>query len=311
MVELSTELISEVSLDSLIQFIMENSLAVGLFVFLVIVSLIVGYALGYIIASIFRRLFKTQNLEKTLVRYGAVTSSLWESMINFISDYLKWLVVILSLDIVFVLYGVSIVSQISIFLERLLALIVSTIIGMLLGGIIYKITKDFLISVGLERELGKHHLADSMAGFSVSSIVAFIIKWYIVLLFLTTGLQIFKPVIFIDSTTRIVLLEGLEDLANYIPQAILGFMILLASIIISDFVSAHMKNRKISFSELYSLFSEVIIIAIGALLALPHFGVKNTYFLEYSFIVLVAGISLGIALALALSLKDKIKIELG
>jgi len=154
-------------------------------------------------------------------------------------------------------------------------------------------------------------MAESMAGFSVSSIVAFIVKWYIVLLFLTTGLQIFKPVIFIDTDTRIVLLAGLEDLANYVPQAILGFLILLASVIISDFVSEHVRLRRVSFSELYSFFSEVLIILIGVLLALPHFGVKNTYFLEYSFIILVAGISLGVAIALGFSLKDKVKKELG
>ncbi|OYT54789.1 MAG: hypothetical protein B6U72_01605 [Candidatus Altiarchaeales archaeon ex4484_2] len=311
---LGGNILGSVNFGNIVPQIINSLLEAGEFVFVVVLSLFIGYALGYILASIFRRLFKTQSLEKHLVRYGAVTSSLWESIINFLSEYLKWLIALMTLDAFLLMYGkydIIFVSQLSAFLLRLLALVVSTIVGILLGGVVYKIIKDFLISVGLERELGKHHLAESMAGFSVSSIVAFIVKWYIVLLFLTTGLQIFKPVIFIDADTRIVLLAGLEDLADYVPQAILGFLILLASVIISDFVSEHVRLRRVSFSELYSLFLEVLIIAIGVLLALPHFGVKNTYFLEYSFIILVAGISLGVAIALGFSLRDRIKKELG
>ncbi len=311
---LGENILGSINSGNIIPQVINSLLEAGEFVFVVALSLFIGYALGYILASIFRRLFKAQGLEKSLVRYGAVTSSLWESIINFLSEYLKWLIALMTLDAFLLMYGrydIVFVSQLSAFLLRLLALVVSTIVGMLIGGVVYKIIRDFLISVGLERELGKHHMAESMAGFSVSSIVAFIVKWYIVLIFLTTGLQIFKPVIFIDADTRIVLLAGLEDLANYVPQAILGFLILLASLIISDFVSEHVRMRKVSFSELYSFFSEVLIIAIGVLLALPHFGVRNTYFLEYSFIILVAGISLGVAIALGFSLRDRLKKELG
>jgi len=277
------------------------------FLVLILLALIFGYALGYIVSTIIKKISKTKKLEINLVKYGAVTSNLWESMINLVSEYLKWLILLMSVDMIFTHYGIVIISQVSNFLIRLFALVICTIIGILLGGVAYKITKDFLISVGLERELGKHHLADSMAGISVSTIVAFIVKWYIVLLFLTTGLQIFKPVIFINEDTKIVLLAGMEKLTNYVPQAMLGIVIILVSIIISDFVSEHIKSRTTKFSDMYALSSEIIIISIGALLALPHFGVKNTYFLEYSFIILVAGISMGIAIAIGMSFKERIK----
>ncbi len=285
------------------QSVMNNVTFLGL----VLLTLIIGFLLGSVVSLIVQSLAKTKKLEQVLVKYGAVTSELWDSMINFITEYLKWLIVLLSVNTVFVSYDIVLVTQLSVFLMKLFALIVSTALGMLLGGVVFKITKDFLISVGLERELGKHHLADSISGFSVSTIVAFVIKWYIVLLFLTTGLQLFQPAIQIEGGPTIVLLTGMERLANYIPQAILGFIIILVSIIISDFVSEHIKHRTIRFSDIYALFTEVVIISIGALLSLPHFGVKNTYFLEYSFIVLMGGISLGIAIAIGMSFKDKLK----
>jgi len=267
---------------------------------------VLGYFAGFIFSRIVIRVLAMKKLQNTLVKYGAITTELWNSIIGFVAEYVKWLTVLIVLDIVLQAVGIFVLFPISNFAVRLFALILCTILGLLLGGIAYKIIKDFLIGVGLDRKLDRYKLSESMEEVTVSGIVAFIVKWYVVLLLLTTGLQLFKPVISIGGED-IIILQGMEELSSYIPRAVLGFMLLLVAIIASDILSKNIKSRKISYSEEISLALEVLIIFIAIVLALPLFGFENVYMLEWAFLILTAGVSLGIGLGLAFAFKEKIK----
>ena len=264
---------------------------------------IVGYILGYIVSKALYRILCIGELQKTLVKYGAVTTNLWTSIANFISQYLKWFItffVLTTLDIeIFRIFFYKFITPLTVF-------VVLAISGLLIGGIVQKIIKDTLVSIGLEEGLEKHNVADSLGGVPLSSILATIAKWYTILLFVGTGIERLLPVSLLATVIR--------DLLAYIPNAIMGILILIAALILGDFTNNRIKRRGVQFSELIAMGAEVVIIFFGIVLALPKlFGVDGTeIFIQSmsvitdSFKFIIMGISIGLAIALGLGLKDSI-----
>ncbi len=278
-------------------------------IFGLIMAFILGYALGSVVSNVIRKLLMINKLERGLVRHGAVTSELWASIVSFIAQSAKWWFVILIVVSAYqnAFHVDSIKDPIVMFfyfVNSLLLLAFLTIGGLLLGGVLHRITKDFLISIGLESELGKHMVADSIGGIPISDILASIIKWYTVLLFIWQGLAIFNAPFSISPEFNKLgmVMEGI--LVDYVPEAILGLLVLIVSLIIADFAGSNIRKRNVGFAEVLALGSEVIIVFFGAVLALPKFGIHNVSILEDSFKILMIGISIGLAIALGLGLKD-------
>lgn len=297
----------------------------------IIFSFAVGFAFGHLLRVIIQKILTNEKIEKVLVKYGAATTELWASMVNFVALYINILVAVLVVNMFIPLFMSSFLTSdvfastqyqadmisklpesmetLSTFMVSLLFLIISVIGGIILGGIAYKITKDSLIGLGLDRELWRHHKAGSVEGTSVSTILALIVKWFIVLLFLTTGVQMFLPSIQVGEQ-ELALTDFMQGLLEYMPGAMRGFLILLVAVIISDFAGANIRLRRTPAGDIIPLGVEVVIIFLGAVLALEEFGFERVDVLSDSFKILMGGISLGIAIALGLGLKDRIAKEL-
>lgn len=267
----------------------------GFEAFKLFVAFIGGYIIGYIISKVVEKVLKISELQKTLVRYGAVTTNLWASITSFIAQYVKWYTVIFVINAVFFN---QMIDKLFIFLTNLLLFIVLLVIGLLIGGFLHKITKETLVAIGMEAELERHHVADSLGGIPLSSILASIVKWYVVLVFLNEGI----------SKLGLPMLSGvMGDLLTYIPNAILGLLIILTTLIIADFTGSSLRKRNVAFSEFLALVVEIVIVFFGAVLALPKFGIVNVSILEDSFKILMVGVAIGLAIAMGLGLKDAIK----
>jgi len=266
-----------------------------------VILLLVGYLFAYLISQIIKKILELGEVQKNIVRYGAMTSKLWLSITGFISQYLKWYLTIAVLTTT----RISIVYQVFAFMSNLLWFFILLVIGLFLGGMAYKIIKQALENIGLEEELKRHKISNAFGGLTLSSILASIAKWYVVLIFLSTGIEQLLPV---DSTTgqAPTLTIFTRNLMTYIPQAILGLLILIAALLISHFVSQRIIERKTPFSTILGMSAEAIIIFFGIVLALPKFGVENVDILEDAFRIISAGAALGLAIALGLGLKDPI-----
>ncbi len=265
----------------------------GILVLEIIGLAVVGYVLGYLMSNVIQRILKTNELENLLSGYGAASRELWGSIVNFIAQYSKWFITIAVLSAI----NIEIITSVFGFLTRFFWFIILAVIGLLLGGILQKLIKDALIAIGIETEMARHGLSDAIGGVKISTIISGIAKWYLVLVFLEEGvIKLGLP----GLTSR------MNALVNYIPDAILGILVILVALIIADFAGSRIKHRNVGFAEILALGAEVIIIFFGAVLALPKFGITNVSILEDSFRILAIGVSIGIAIALGLGLKDSI-----
>lgn len=287
------------------------SIVINYFIFGVL-AFIGGYIVGYIVSKVIGKLLTLGKLQKALVSLGAVTTNVWESMVNFITQITKWwlvtYVVVWWYTIAFKVVDIQqdIVVLFFKFVSGLFLLFLLTILGVVIGGVLRKITKDFLVSIGLEAELEKHHVSDSIGGISISNILASIVKWYTVLLFTWQGLIVFDALF--DLAPHINMLGKVMGgfLIGYVPQAVLGLLVIMISLIIADFAGNNIRKRRAPFVEILGLGVEIIIVFFGAVFALPKFGIENVSILEDSFKILMIGLSLGLAIAIGLGLKDSV-----
>ncbi len=265
-----------------------------------IALLLLGYVVSCIIAGLLGRVLRTKALTDTLVKYGAMTTKLWKSITTFLSKYVQWLILVAILTVT----KIPIIDTTFAFMVDLLWFIVLTIAGLMVGGFLCKIIKDSLEAIGLEAWLKKYKLADAIGGMSLSSILAGIVKWYIVLVFISTGIEQILPAHPVKGMPALA--QFMTDLMVYIPGAILGTLVMIAALLVADFVGDGIKRRKLAFSEAFALVIESIIVFFGAVLALPKFGITDVSVLTDSFKILMVGLSLGLAIAIGLGLKDSI-----
>lgn len=253
-----------------------------------------AYLIGWVISKVVSRILKFEKLEDIVIKYGAMRSKLWEDTINFLVFYTKWFVVvgILTLtDIPLITNGIYP------FMNQLFWFIVLVILGLIIGGFVSKFIRDISMDFGWEDKLVKYGLADALGDIPITSLLTGIVKWYIVLIFIAQGVEQFELPVLEDFMNKLMM---------YIPQAILGSLIILFALMIADYTGDRIKQRKVSFAETLALLTEIVIVFLGLVIALPHFGVFNVSILEDSFKIFIAGISLAIAIAFGLGLKDSI-----
>jgi len=271
-----------------------------------IILFILGYILGYVVSMIIRRVLLIEKIQLTLVKYGATTTSMWKSIVEFSAQYATWLVVFFVLTLAERQVPITKIFFNG-FIVPLTVFIALVIIGLMIGSVLGKFTKDTLVTIGLEEGLAKYKIADTLGGVPVSSILSTIVKWYVFLLFVSQAVEKLL------SETAI-LTETMRSLMNYVPNAILGLLVILVSLVIADFAANRIRVRRVSFGELFAIAVEIVIIFFGVVLALPRlFNIDDPKVFEtslgvmtQSFQILIVGIAVGLAIAIGLGLKDSI-----
>jgi len=253
-----------------------------------------GYILGSVISAALKKVLMIPEMVNSLVEYGAMTSKLWGSITNFMSQYIKWFITVL----VVAASGVEIIVSIVMFMANFFWFLILTIVGLIVGGIFFRIIKEALVHLGIEEQIHKHRVEDAFGGLTLSGIIAGIVKWYIVLLFMAEGtLKLTLP----------ILTNFIYGIVEYIPKAISGILILLISLLLARFAAERIRMRDINFAEILALGVESVVVFFGIVLALPILvtGV-DVSILTDSFKLVIVGISVGLAIALGLGLKDAI-----
>lgn len=260
-----------------------------------------GYLIGYVIAISLKRILLLASVQSQLIKSGATSASAWASIASFIAEAAQWLTVTAVLSL-----SQSLFNQLTVFVDlftfawTLFVFVLLAVAGLLLGGIVYKLLKEGFVALGLEEELKRFNVADSVGVVPVSSILASIGKWYVVILFVSTGMGYFP------LPAEFGLYAFMNALVVYVPHVIFGFIVLLVALISANFVSNRIKYRNLPFSDILALGFEVVIIFFGIVLALPEFGVKDVSIIADSFKILMIGVAVGLAIAMGFGLKDSV-----
>jgi hypothetical protein len=275
-------------------------------VFVVLVLLLaLGYCLGFLVSQLIRKVLMLDRIQSKVVSIGAASAAMWKSLVDFIAEYILWVIVF------FVMTAAPQVPITRVFFDGFVAPLTAffalVVVGLLVGGFFGKLVRDGLVALGFEAGLASHRIASSIGGVPVLTLVSTIVKWYAFLLVLSLY----------DSSLNSVmtnLKDGISEIIVYLPNAILGLLVILASLLLGDFAASRIKAKGFSFSEFFAAGIEVVIIFFGVVLALPKlFGVNNPEIfaisltvMTQSFQILLFGVALGLAAAMALGLKDSV-----
>lgn len=255
-----------------------------------------GYLLGIVIAAALKRLLLLESIKSKLVKYGASSAGTWASLAGFIAESARWLTVAAILS----LTELRVFLDLFMFAWSLFVFVLLAVAGLLLGGVVYKLFKEGFVALGLEEELKKFNVSDSVGLVPISSILASIGKWYVVILFVSTGMGYFP------LPAQFGLYAFMNSLVVYVPHVIFGFIVLLSALILANFMSNRIKYRNMPFSDMLALGFEAVIIFFGIVLALPEFGIKDVSIIADSFKILMIGVAVGLAIAMGFGLKDSV-----
>jgi hypothetical protein len=176
-------------------------------------------------------------------------------------------------------------------------------VGFFVAGLLGKVLKSFSKEAKIEKMLEEHGVHDAFLGFTFTNILVTLLKIYIVVVFLGIAADIIK----------IPMLYYLAGQATaYMPMLVQGLIILLAGLIVADYLTDKMKTAKgIPFANTFAILVEIFIVYNVLVIVLPMLlpAVDPSLLASSFLVVLVAicfGLSLGLAIAIGLGLKDTV-----
>jgi hypothetical protein len=172
------------------------------------------------------------------------------------------------------------------------------IIGWVLSKIVEKIVRKTLQELDVHKWEKKNHIDRALYGIKLTDIIIFVIKWYIVLLFLNeAATEVKLP--FVASIIQSVLL--------LVPQIGMGSLFMIAALIFGHKISERVEKSKLLFGKIGAKVLYLIIIYFALVMALPKFGFENTEILVDTFRILMAGLALGGAIAIGIGFGTALK----
>lgn len=184
-------------------------------------------------------------------------------------------------------------------LGALIILIIGWIVAIALGRLAGQILKAFRIDQALDRIGLNKSIKKTGAKISASNIVGQVVTWFLV-------------IVFVMAAADILNLQGVNDFLKrvlyYVPNIIVAIVILLAAVLVSNFLAKLVKSSvKIAgfvSSDVLSEITKWAILIFGLLAALDQLGVAqsiiNTLITGFVYMIVIAG-----GLAFGLGGKDQ------
>lgn len=189
------------------------------------------------------------------------------------------------------------------------------ILGLFVGSFVGKGVKELLNRIGLNKVLRNKEIerASKRAGydFNLSSLVAFLLKWFLIIVFTVAALQVLGLAEIEQFLTQVV---------AYLPQLIAAVIILLIGAVLGDFlenvVEASARTAHVKSASVLGMVAKYAIWVFAAIAALSQLGIAQ-YFLQTFFtgIIIAAALAFGLAFGLggrdaAARYLDKVSMEM-
>lgn len=179
-------------------------------------------------------------------------------------------------------------------IPNFIAAIIILLIGIIIAAVLGRIVTMLFEKLGLDRELEKMHLSRAIGKAHMSGILGKLVKWYILVIFLSAFANILGSAI--GS-----LAAPLSMFVLFLPKVIAAVVIVLVGLLTGHYVWFFIDNHsKMKGSKALGHVLKYVIITMVTLVALRTINIP-VQFIEYAILMLLAGCALAFALAVGLS----------
>lgn len=175
--------------------------------------------------------------------------------------------------------------------------------GVFIANILGMVLARFFKEAKVEKLLEDHGVHDAFLGFTFTNITVTLLKIYILVIFIGIAADVVK----------IAMLGTLAiQAAIYMPMLVQGLVILLAGLMVADYLTDKMKTAKgVPFANTLAILVEVFIVYNVLVIVMPLLlPAVDPSLLASSFLVILTAlclsIGLGLAIAIGLGLKDTV-----
>ena len=261
-----------------------------------IILLVIGVFIAKGVKEILIPVLRKLNVDKALEKAGVDGDSkvtISEMLANVAYVLILIPVVIASLDALKIEAiskpATEMLNNILVFMPRICVAVVIIFVGKFIAGLASDLLEKLLISIGTDnatKNLLKTTGTKTEKEFSLSQIIAGIVKYVIIIFFLVEGLNILQ-------------LEVLTNVGNkviaYMPYAISSTIILGIAILVGNFAENSI-NSKFKDSKLTAIIVKMVIITIGAFVTLYQLGIASSL-VQSAFIIILSAFAVAFAVA--------------
>lgn len=178
----------------------------------------------------------------------------------------------------------------------LVGAVILLIIGWIIGKILELVTLKIFEAVKLQDWLKQKNLTAALGKMTISELVAKIIKWWIILVFLAAGLALIQlPVL---GTIAWVLV-------SYIPAVLAAVVIIAIGLLFGRFVKNKVLGTGHSMAKTFATIAEIAVVYIAVIMAMQTVNMReqakiliDAFMIAFTAFVVVIAIIIGIYFAL-------------
>lgn len=184
----------------------------------------------------------------------------------------------------------SIINAAPAFIANILLGLMLLVIGYLLGSLVGHVVRKLLQRFGVDKKMEREKISDSMGNLTLSDIAGKIIKWYVFIIFVGEAAEIISLSQFSGLVEKFVL---------WLPDLIFGIAILIAGLILAEYITVHLSRVRIPSIRIISGIVKVLIIFFVLVISLTQIGL-NVGIVGNTFLIILASMCLALALALGI-----------
>jgi hypothetical protein len=184
------------------------------------------------------------------------------------------------------------------YIDEIIVVIAILIIGLFAGRILGKVVSKVLDKIGVDEAVDKTAIGGTIkkSGMTTVGVFGALVRWFIYLIFIMAAVNVLDIPMFTTLMHQVVL---------YVPHLILGIIVLVAGLIVADFVmdkiGEQLTAKEVEFADTITSVLRAIFYLVVIVFALDQLLIETT--IIYTFLVPLAwGLAAGIAIAIGISL---------
>lgn len=181
------------------------------------------------------------------------------------------------------------------YLPNIASAIVLLIIGLIVGKLAGRITRQALDKLNID----KYVFETKKPTFSISSMFSVIIKWWIYLAFIAAAFS--EEILGIRTLS-----DWVTTLNAFIPKIVGAAIIIVVGYVLGEYIKEQIKKTETFYAALVGKVTMFFIVYVSLAIALPVLGIPATL-VNSILLVIIGAIGVGMAIALGLGLKKPIE----